>query len=168
MKAEYINPFVESVSELFENMLDCPVEMGSVGVASLENKAPDIIGVIGLSGTAQAIVAIAFPVNTALKLVGRMVGEEFRSVDSSIIDGVGELVNIIAGGAMIKLEGHSLALSLPTVLRGSVLKLSNLENTVWLEVPFTSDLGDFSLAVSFRPSAKQVKEEAVHESISSR
>lgn len=166
MKAENINPFIESVGDVFSNMLDCSVEMGNPAVAGEDDKAtPDIIGVIGLSGTAQGIVALKLPVKTALAIVGKMVGTDFKGVDSSIIDGVGELVNIVAGSAKARFKGHAISLSLPTVVRGSIYKLNNLSNTVWLTVPFKSPLGEFSLSVCFKPAVVKEKE-AIHASAS--
>ncbi len=160
MKAENINPFIEAVTEIFANMLECEVETGDPALAEDETGRPDIIGVIGLSGTAQGVVALRLPVKTALNIVGRMVGMEFRGVDSSIIDGVGELVNIVAGSAKAKFEGHVLSVSLPSVVRGSIYRLNNLSNTVWLTVPFISRLGDFSLSVCFKPVVTTEKEAA--------
>jgi chemotaxis protein CheX len=160
MKAENINPFIESVAETFENMLETTIETGAPVLNDDTKGTPDIIGVIGLSGTAQGIVALKLPVKTALNVVGKMVGMEFRGVDSSIIDGVGELVNIIAGNAKAKFEGHAISLSLPTVVRGSIYRLNNLGDTVWLTIPFKSELGEFALSVSFRPAVVPEKEVA--------
>lgn len=160
MKAENINPFIESVSEVFTNMLDSTVEIGTPLINADESGTPDIIGMIGLSGTAQGIAALRLPVRTALAIIGRMVGTEFRSVDSSIIDGVGELVNIIAGAAKAKYPGHAICLSLPSVVRGSIYKSSSLGNTLWLTVPFKSPLGEFSLSVCLKPVAATEKEAA--------
>nr|MBN2278476.1 chemotaxis protein CheX [candidate division Zixibacteria bacterium] len=168
MKAENINPFITAVNELFENMLDCKLKMNKPGLVVQENGTPDIIGVIGMSGTAQGIVALRLPVRTALAMVGRMVGMEFRGVDSSIIDGVGELVNIIAGSAKGKFDGHAINLSLPTVVRGNICQLSNLQNAVFLDVPFESELGNFSLMVTFKPAVVPEKKEAIHAGIGSR
>jgi len=167
MKAENINPFIESVAETFENMLECSVQAGGPILNEDAEGTPDIIGVIGLSGTAQGIVALKLPVKTALAIIGRMIGTELRSIDSSIIDGVGELVNIVAGNAKAKFKGHAISLSLPTVVRGSIYKLTNLSNTIWLTVPFQSELGNFSLSVCFKQVPKQ-EEEAVHASADSR
>jgi chemotaxis protein CheX len=168
MKAENINPFIESVEETFENMLDCAVESQNPILDEEAQGAPDIIGVVGLSGTAQGIVALKLPVKTALAAVGKMVGMEFRGVDSSIIDGVGELVNIIAGNAKAKFRGQSISLSLPTVVRGSIYRISNLNNAVWLTVPFKSALGEFSLSVSFKAGEPSPTKEASHASAHSR
>lgn len=167
MKADNINPFIESVAETFENMLECSVETAGPVLSEDSEGSPDIIGVIGLSGTAQGIVALKLPVKTALTVIGKMIGVEIRGIDSSIIDGVGELVNIIAGNAKAKFKGHAISLSLPTVVRGSIYKLTNLSNTVWLTVPFKSALGNFSLSVCFK-QAVQAEKEAVHASTDSR
>jgi len=161
MKAEYINPFIISVTELFESMLECTVKMGTPGIAAHDDGVPDIIGVIGLSGTAQGTVALKLPVKTALKVVGQMVGTKFKSVDSSIIDGIGELVNIIAGNAKGRFEGHKISVSLPTVVRGNIYTLNNIENAIYLSVPFESKLGNFSLLVTFKPN-EIMEKEAVH------
>jgi hypothetical protein len=40
-------------------------------------------------------------------------------------------------------------LSLPTVVRGTNYKVDYPTRTAWLEVPFKSDLGSFSLRVTF-------------------
>ncbi|MCP4633804.1 MAG: hypothetical protein GY855_12830 [candidate division Zixibacteria bacterium] len=158
MKAEYINPFVESVKELFGSMLDCHVVPGKMEVSGDDEGDPVIIGLIGLSGTGQGIIAIKLPIKTALSIVGKLVGMKFDKVDSTVIDGVGELVNIIAGNAKTKFQGHKISLSLPTVVRGNIFKLQNLGKLLWLSVPFDSELGDFSIEVSFKPVAKSVEE----------
>lgn len=151
MKAENINPFIESITEVFDNMLEAKVKMGKPGHSVSSKGTPDIIGIIGLSGTAQGIVALTLPVKTALSVISRMVGMEFKTVDSSIIDGVGELINIIVGNAKSKYKGHRITISLPTVVRGSIHQVGKLENTVFLTVPFESELGNFSLMITLRP-----------------
>jgi chemotaxis protein CheX len=165
MKAEYINPFIQSITEVFENMLECTPEMGDARVAENESQSTDLVGIIGLSGTAKATVAVRLPVPTALALVSKLLGTKMKCVDSLLVDGVGELANIVAGNAKSKFADQSLSLSLPTVVRGSILKSSNTKDCEWLEVPFTSPLGDFSLAISFKPLSV-AEREATHESTS--
>lgn len=168
MNAETINPFIESVTEVFDNMLECQLSTGDLRVAQSQPGGPDVIGMIGLSGTAKAIVALRVPVKTALAVVGKMVGTTFKSVDASIIDGIAELVNIVAGNAKSKFEGHSLSLSLPSVVRGDICRLSSQSDAQWLEVPFECDLGSFSLVVSMKIESVADKKEARHESVNSR
>jgi chemotaxis protein CheX len=159
MKAQHINPFIDSVSELFESMLDCPAHAGKIGLSDdKQEDDPYIIGLIGLSGTAKGIISIKLPEETARKVIGRMVGMEFDEVDSTVIDGVGELVNIIAGNAKSKFEGHSISLSLPSVVRGNLYKLQNIGKMVWLSLPFESELGNFFIEISFKSVVDWEKE----------
>jgi chemotaxis protein CheX len=155
-----IKPFVDSILEFFESMLGSTAQMGKPGLAAPPPTIPDIIGVIGLSGTAQGIVALRLPDQTAIAMIGRMVGSEFHEVDSSIIDGVGELVNIVAGSAKGKFQGHTISVSLPTVVRGDICRLTNDHDAVWIEVPFSSSLGAFSLIVTLKQTAHKPQEVA--------
>ena len=152
MKVEYINPFIESTYDLFSTMLGCKAIRGDVGVATPEANPRDIMALIGLSGMARGMVALAFPVNTALNMVNRLLSTELRTVDDTVSDAIAEMVNIVAGGAKSKLSGDDrppIDLSLPTVVRGNNYNVDYPSGSVWLEVPFNSDLGSFSLRVTF-------------------
>ena len=155
MKVEYINPFLESVNELFTTMLDSKVEKGEVGVTVPEEKGTSqrfITALIGLSGSARGTVALSFPVPTALKMVSRLLGQKTQIADDTVSDAVAELVNIIAGGAKANFQNGSdrpIDLSLPTVVRGTSYYVEYPSNATWLDVPFTSDLGPFRLRVTF-------------------
>ncbi len=151
MKVEYINPFIESTYELFTTMLSAEAKRGDVGLAGEANPR-DIMALIGLSGKARGMVALSFPVATALNMVNRLLGTEIRLVDDTVSDAIAEMVNIVAGGAKAKLNlggGAPLDLSLPTVVRGNSYNVDYPSGSVWLEVPFDSDLGSFRLRVTF-------------------
>jgi len=166
MKVEYINPFIQSVIETFHSMMDCKVHHGKPFPSKDDGLSDNLIGIIGLSGTAQGNIAIKFPAKTARTIVGELVGTTFEEVNSSVVDGVGELVNIIAGNAKAKIEGHRISISLPTVFRGGMHKLT-APTLSYLTIPFKSDKGDFEILISFRPTVIE-KEEASHESAYSR
>jgi len=152
MKVEYINPFIESVFELFQTMLAAEVKRGEIGVSKGEGNPHDVMALIGLSGPARGTVSLAFPTATALTMVGQILGIEVTSVDETVSDGIAEIVNIVAGSAKAKLsqEGATpIDLSLPTVVRGDNYQIDYPTQTVWLEVPFNSSLGEFNLRVTF-------------------
>jgi len=159
MKVEYINPFIESVYELFSTMLSAQAIRGDVGVArDAEGNTRHLVALIGLSGKARGMVALAFPVSTALAMVNRLLGTDTRVLDDTVSDAIAEMVNIVAGGAKAKLtngEGPPIDLSLPTVVRGNSYDVDYPSGSVWLEVPFTSDLGPFSLRVTFQKGEEQ-------------
>lgn len=154
MKVEYINPFIESVYDLFSTMLSSTAKRGDVGVLKGEpTSARHIMALIGLSGPARGMVALSFPVETALRMVNRLLGTETKVLDDTVSDAMAELVNIVAGGAKARFpleDGVApIDLSLPTVVRGSNYNVDYPSGSVWLEVPFETDLGPFDLRVTF-------------------
>ncbi|MFH2035219.1 MAG: chemotaxis protein CheX [Candidatus Zixiibacteriota bacterium] len=163
MKAEHINLFMYSVVETFKQMLGCEVKHGKPIPATYNDDIASLIGLIGLSGTAKGIIAIKLPPETAMNIVGAFVGTKFTNVDSTVIDGVGELVNIIAGSTKSKMIGQKISISLPTVLKGSMQKLTTPEVT-YMAIPFFSHLGNFEVYIGFS-SIQQNKKEALHEGV---
>lgn len=152
MQVDYINPFIESTCELFTTMLSSEAQRGTISLASPEANPREVMALIGLSGMARGIVAISFPVTTALGMVNRLLGSDTKVVDDVVSDAIAEFVNIIAGSAKARLSGNDrppIDLSLPTVVRGSNYTVDYPSGSTWIEVPFTSDLGPFTLRVTF-------------------
>ncbi|MFP4501509.1 MAG: chemotaxis protein CheX [Candidatus Hydrogenedentota bacterium] len=156
MQVEYINPFIESVYELFGTMLDAKVQRGTVGVSKGGSNPRDIMALIGLSGAARGMVALAFPVDTALKVVNRLLDSDVTIVDDTVSDAIAEVVNIVAGSAKARLnngEGPLIDLSLPTIVRGNSFSVEYPSKSMWLDVLFDSDLGEFTMRVTFEMEA---------------
>ncbi len=151
MKAEYVNPFVESVYELFVSMLNANARKGEVTLSTNNVKPRQLTALIGFSGPVRGMVAMSFPVNTALAMVSRLLGTQVLVVDDTVSDAVGEFVNIVSGAAKAKFSGDGppIDLSLPTVVRGSGYVVDYPSRARWLEVHFDSDLGPFSLQITF-------------------
>jgi len=150
---QYVNPFVESVQELFSTMLGCEAKRGKVGLVDGKGNPRDVTALIGLSGRASGMLTISFPIETALAIAGRMLGIELKVIDSSVSDAVAEMANIVAGSAKAKLtndDQEPIDLGLPTVVRGNSYAVDYPSHATWLEVPFTSELGDISMRVTFR------------------
>lgn len=150
MKAEYINPFIESVDNVFQTMLGVSPNRGAPHIANQDDQhGRDIAALIGLSGKARGMVALCFPTKTALAVMGRLFGEETKVVDQTVIDGISEFVNMVAGSAKAKFNTDPpIDIGLPMVVRGSNYRLEPPSRAVWLAVPFNSELGPFILEVS--------------------
>jgi len=152
MKAEYINPFIKSVFDFFSTMMGCEVKRGQIAVAKKGAGVREITALIGLGGPARGSVSISLPIETAEKMVSRMLGANGELAEDTLVDGTAELVNILAGSAKAKFcedGGTPLDLSLPTVIRGDGFQIDYPSKTVWIEVPFSSELGAFKIRVTF-------------------
>jgi chemotaxis protein CheX len=152
MKAEYINPFITAVFELFSTMMGCEAKRGQIAIAKDGAGSKEITALIGLGGQARGSVSISLPYETARGMVAQMLGVDGELEEDTLVDGVAELVNIVAGSAKAKFcqdGGTPLDLSLPTVIRGEGFQIDYPSKTVWIEVPFSSELGPFKVRVTF-------------------
>ena len=136
----------------------------AIGFAAQSKLAADYIAIIGLSGTVRGAVALLLPTETAHAVVGRMLMTDQPQDDADVSDAIGEIVNMIAGAAKAQLEGHCVSISVPTVVRGKQSMVDYPRGSVTVAIPFDSELGTFSLNVSFASTTELAEEETVHES----
>ena len=151
MDVAYINAFVGSVNNLFTTMLACTATRGAIKISQTPPKNGDITALIGMGGHSPLTIALSFPDTTAMTMAGRLLGTEVTEVDADVLDAVCELVNIISGGAKAQLptpDGVPAELSVPTVVRGGSYEVRYPSDATWIDIPFTSDLGAFSLRVA--------------------
>ena len=109
-----------------------------------------VISSIGFTGTIDGNCAICLPDSSACRLVSRMVNEEIPEISSDMIDGIGEVVNIILGGIKMKLQEteHDFTISVPSYFKGSrMIILSDIKKTVTINKSFK--LNDIAFAISF-------------------
>ncbi|MCK5230840.1 MAG: DUF342 domain-containing protein [Desulfobulbaceae bacterium] len=140
-----------SVQKLFSTMLGCEAKHGKLRIASNEGKPDELIAVIELSGPVRGTVVMIFPTNTALAIISKMSGIKIQAVDKMVTDGVGEVLNMVAGTAKRKLAKDDFPpvnIGLPTVVNGNAYLFAS-SMSKWLELAFTSDLGPFILRVTF-------------------
>ena len=118
MKVEYINPFVVSTQHVFATMLDCEISRDQPFLKEQPEPHHEVNSIIELSGKAIGTVVLSLDRAVALKAASVMLKSQVTEVDDVVVDAVGELVNIIAGGAKAKLEQFALSVSLPHVSVG--------------------------------------------------
>jgi chemotaxis protein CheX len=150
MDVAYVNPFISSTIETFTKMMKTDVVPQKPVLKQNPEPMYDISGVIGLSGNAQGSISLSFPKVVALKAVSAMVGSEIKIIGPELTDGIGEIVNIIAGNAKQNLTQYSLTISLPNMIVGKDHKLIAPSGTSTIVVPFTSAIGGFAMEVSLK------------------
>ena len=150
MKAQYVNPFLTATMGLFRDFLGMEVEAGKPFILENPQDLSDVSALIGLAGETTGAVVLSFSHDTALKVVSKMSGKTYAFLGSEVIDGVGELVNIIAGNAKKDLQNFRIVISLPGVITGNSYRINWPKSIPVICIPFTSDLGDFSVNVSLK------------------
>ena len=74
MRADLVNPFVESAYELFQTMLSSKVARVGLTVSDGQKRPAEIMALIGFSGVIRGTVALSLPASTCRAMVERLLG----------------------------------------------------------------------------------------------
>ncbi len=109
-----------SVEEVMGLMLGVPVSVAQ-DTATPESDSVTLTAVIGLAGALSGAYTVLVPAEAAMQMTTGMAGIEFTTVDETVIDGLGEITNMLAGAWKSKIHSLNSAclLSVPTVVTGT-------------------------------------------------
>ncbi|HHM12961.1 MAG TPA: chemotaxis protein CheX [Planctomycetaceae bacterium] len=141
MRVELINPFLTATCDVFRMMLGSEIRRGNPGLKQSHTPEFEVSGLIGFSGSYHGMVVVSLSRDTALNITESMLGQRPEELDDEVVDTVGELTNMIAGGAKAHLEKYHLSIGLPTVICGKHHAISFPSNSVPISLPFDTDLG---------------------------
>ncbi len=150
MRAQYINPFLKATMNLFNNYLGLHAEAGKPYLLEDPQDLKEVSGIIGLAGETKGAVVLSFSRETAIHIVSVFAGQEYKTLSNDVLDGVGELVNIIAGNAKKDLTDYRIEISLPGVITGSSYTMRWPEGIPVVCIPLTSEHGPFSINISLK------------------
>lgn len=109
-----------------------------------------IISSIGFMGTLDGSFSVCLPYSSAKTIVSKMLQMEIEQVNDDVIDGIGELVNMIAGGVKMKLVKceQNFEISIPTTIKGNrMVILSDFSKTTMMTLNY--DFEEILFSVSF-------------------
>lgn len=149
MKVELINPFVTSTINVFRTMFATELKRGQVFLRRPDQTHGGLSGVIGLSGQAQGTAAVIVSEETAMRVTSRFLGMDVDAVNDDVVDCIGEVINMVAGGAKAQMESYALSLSLPSIVRGKDHLIEFPSNITPICIPFGSDIGDLMVQIGF-------------------
>jgi len=151
MDVKFLNPFVESVFVVLEAELNISARRGELSLTRSAYTTDEVTVLISLTGPVQGVVMYGMTENMALKIVSRILGEEFEYLDDLAQSGVGELGNVITGQAAIRLSeaGYESILSPPQVILQKSAMISKVDFDRIL-VPIKTELGDIKVQIALR------------------
>lgn len=158
LNAEHINPFLDAARETFSLMAHVELTRSKLTLKRATDLNADISGIIGLAGDVSGSVVLNFPLATAQGIVSNFIGEKVEDPrDHRILDAVGELTNIVAGGAKSKLaeEGLRFNIGLPTIIIGHNHCVTRPRGVPTVCVHWTTTKGEFVLEVCLKPEDQE-------------
>jgi len=152
VSVDYINPFIQATSDALTMMAGVAVERSKITLKESDGATYDISGIIGLAGEVVGSVTLSFPHDVAIGIASKFLGEEIGVLDSTAQSAIGELTNMVAGGAKRELssQGLSFKIGLPNVVIGKGHQLYRPKNAPTIVVHFNSDEGEFVVEVCLK------------------
>ncbi len=157
MEVKFINPFISSVVNTMEMMLGLTPERKAPFLKENRLTQGDITGIVGFAEKqVTGSVALSFDERTALKAFSLVTGETTSRLSREVQDLIGELTNIVAGGAktIFSEEDLSFHISIPSVVVGKDHLISHKVDIPVVVIPFVMEDMSFSVEVSMKELIK--------------
>jgi chemotaxis protein CheX len=110
----------QTVEEVLGLMMGVPVNVSETPIAPT-NVPVTLTAVIGLAGALSGAFTVVVNESGAKQITTCMIGTEVPTVDDTVLDGLGEIANILAGAWKSKIPALNAEclLSVPTVVSGT-------------------------------------------------
>jgi chemotaxis protein CheX len=155
LRREYLKPFVDGVTATLSTMAGLTPTIKGIKIVTRDRFSGDVSAVMGVVGErGEGFVGISFGYPLAAIAVGRILDlapDELE--DSDINDGVGELINMIAGSAKNALLGtpYKFQAGLPNVITGREHEVAYPKNAECWKATLEAEGHDFHLHVAYAP-----------------
>lgn len=155
-----LNPFIGATLECLRQMAGLKPERKRVFVKTDPLMHGDICGIIGMTNGITGSCVVSFPDALAKRIVARLLGDNEDTISAGMVeDGIGEVANMVAGGAKRKFVGtaYRFDISTPTVVHGEPVKLFNPADTVSIACEFLGDPAwpeTFLIEIALKPTDK--------------
>jgi len=152
MNVEYINPFLSSMLNVMSTMAQMELIPEKPRLKKNEIALGDVSGLIGMvSEQAKGSLSITFEGGLALATMKNMVGEAPDEINEEIIDLVGEITNMVTGGAkrMLSEKGIEFDMATPIVVSGADHSIHHKAKGPIVIIPLKNELGRAYIEFSF-------------------
>lgn len=152
MKVEFINPFLQTIVNVLETMADVKATPGKPQIKEDDTANGDVTGVIGMaSDQMKGSLALTFTSAAIFDIARRMLGDNVTEIDSTVTDLVGELTNMVTGGAkrMLAEQGYDFDMAIPAVVAGKNHQISHKSKGTKIIIPFSIIAGKFFVEICF-------------------
>jgi len=143
-----INPLLfTAIKDSVQNALDmCDTKIRCVGVSAMPTQESGIItGMIGVHGNVSGFICVNMAERFVIHAVEGLLQEKFGKLTSQVVDGAGEITNIIVGGvksALANSEWGFSQITVPSVIVGKNFTIAYSRGLEYLTVTFEHDDAD--------------------------
>jgi len=152
MNADFINPFLSSLLNVLSTMAGMSLTPSKPRVKKDEVALGDVSGLIGMVGPqVKGSLSISFEESLIMEVMEKMLGERPDAINEEITDMVGELTNMVTGGAkrLLSEKGYEFDMATPIVVSGSKHSINHQADGPKILMPFDSEWGKAYIEICF-------------------
>ncbi len=153
LKQEFLQPFIQGAITTLSTMAGLTPALQCIEHPGGDKFSGDVSAVMGLTGEhTEAFVGVSFSEELATVIVCAVLGMGPNDLeDGDIQDGVGELINMIAGSAKNALLGTTLGfmVALPSVITGKGHEVGYPKNAICWKATLVAGTDEFDLHVAY-------------------
>lgn len=148
LNVEFVNPFIAATLKVLERTCFTKAEKKEVKLRTKDTMSGDISSLVAMNCSQfKGSLALSFTEPCFLKIVGKMLGEEYRELTDDIEDASGEICNQIFGQAKKDLnqDGFDIEQAIPTVITGKGHQIKHLVKGPCVTMTFGTEYGEFTI-----------------------
>ncbi|ASK70456.1 chemotaxis protein CheX [Shewanella bicestrii] len=152
MNVNFINPFLQSLLNVISTMASMDLTPGKPQIKTDNLAKGDVSGLIGMVGPqTKGSLSITFEQKLALQIMQNMLGENPGKINEEVTDLVGEITNMVTGGAknLLGQKGYEFEMATPMVVSGKGHTISHKANGTKIIMPFSSPFGNAFIEICF-------------------
>ncbi|WP_028330453.1 chemotaxis protein CheX [Brachyspira alvinipulli] len=149
MRLDYIRPFTDASNEILANYIKDGIKTSDITLKGDFLNTSGLIAIVALSKDIIGHFLIDMEEETAKKMVSLMNDREIKDIDKLSLSTLQELVNLIAGLSVTKLEadGYDVDISPPVIMKSKNLEVS-ISDSEFLHIKLDTSIGDFNILVA--------------------
>ncbi|MGL4594453.1 MAG: chemotaxis protein CheX [Thermoguttaceae bacterium] len=136
-----VDSIVQSVFSCLK-MCNRSVRVTGISKIPIQLQSAPVTGMIGANGKCTGFISVTMPTHVAKETVSGLTMEECKEINAQVIDGIGEITNIIAGGIKSRLYDTSWSINsitVPSVILGNNYHISYSKGIEYYGITFELD-----------------------------
>ena len=148
--SKLLSALIQSSQCVFANMCGVELEFQEQADLGCAAKHYDVSGIITIAGAIRTSIALHLASGLIYASAERLLGIRPDKLDADMLDLVGELTNMVAGGAKERMAMDGLTLGLPTVVAGPAHHVAFGSGMHVSAITFGSSEGILAIDVGFK------------------
>ena len=151
--ATIVDAVCQATQSVFSMMLSLEAEARPHRTVDQPGPVDGVVALIGFTGPWGGTGVFYCQEKLACKMGSSMLMMEINEINGEVLDGVGEVANMILGNFKKSIETHTgaLGLSVPTVVYGKNFSTRSAIKSDWTLVPFQCAGDSFEVRICMQP-----------------